>query len=470
MSQTWDVDLIVPATTSPASDAQRIIDGFNALRSVFSGASEPAVADQVAYMFWADTTTGLLKQRNAANSAWITLGTMASANLGLLPLTGGNLTGGINKKLTIVASAATPDIFAITVGNTIDYTGTETATGFTASPQAGAQRTLVCAAAAVFTAGANMLITGVISGANFTAAANDIIDVYAITTTLFHLIVVKADGSPVNNGGFTTGDGKLTLKTAVDVGWVMANDLSIGSASSGATGRANADTSALYSLIWTNMVDQYAPVATGRGGSAAADFAANKAMFLPKTLGRALAIGGTGTSSFSGVDADVTLATDIITVPTNNSKWITGMPVVFTLQSGTITGLTTATTYYIYRRSATGVSLATTLANAQNGTIIDMTAKSSPVFTLVYSTAARILGEHSGEDAHAQSSTELLAHAHAITANGADTLQPDSGQWNYSSANNQKGPLASPASSVAGGNAAMNIMQPSSFWNAMIKL
>ena len=37
-----------------------------------------------AYQFWADTTSGLLKQRNAANSAWITIGTMATANLGLL--------------------------------------------------------------------------------------------------------------------------------------------------------------------------------------------------------------------------------------------------------------------------------------------------------------------------------------------------------------------------------------------------
>jgi len=301
----------------------------------------------------------------------------------------------------------------------------------------------------------------VISGANFTAAANDIIDVYAITTTLFHLIVVKADGSPANNGGFTTGDGKLTLKTAADIGWVMANDLSIGSASSGATGRANADTSALYSLIWTNMVDQYAPVATGRGGSAAGDFAANKAIFLPKTLGRALALGGTGTSSFSGVDADVNTGTDLITVPTNTAKWITGMPVVFTLQSGTITGLVSTMTYYIYRASATTISLCSTLANAQNGTVIDLTAKSTPVFTLVYSTAARILGEHSGEDAHAESITELLAHTHVAGGQAAGVTI--AGGANIQTANNL-------TSGSTGGNAAMNIEQPSSFWNAMIKL
>jgi len=56
-----------------------------------SGATEPGT--MYAYQWWADTTTGLLKQRNAANSAWVTIGTLASANLGLLPLAGGTMTG-----------------------------------------------------------------------------------------------------------------------------------------------------------------------------------------------------------------------------------------------------------------------------------------------------------------------------------------------------------------------------------------
>ena len=47
-----------------------------------SGATAPATT--YAYQWWADTTTGLLKIRNSANSAWVTVGTLASANLGLL--------------------------------------------------------------------------------------------------------------------------------------------------------------------------------------------------------------------------------------------------------------------------------------------------------------------------------------------------------------------------------------------------
>ncbi len=101
---------------------------------------------------------------------------------------GDNLTGGVNGLLSTVAShATTADIFATTVGNLIDWTGTATTTDFTAAPQAGAERTLVCDAAAVFTAGANMLIDGLVSGQSFTAAAGDKIIVRAVTTTQFRL-------------------------------------------------------------------------------------------------------------------------------------------------------------------------------------------------------------------------------------------------------------------------------------------
>ena len=88
--------------------------------------------------------------------------------------------------LTTVASASSPDIW--TPRNlAIDYTGTATCTGFTAAPQAGARRILICAGAAVFTAGANMLIDGVSSGQSFTAAAGDRVYVLALTTTQFRL-------------------------------------------------------------------------------------------------------------------------------------------------------------------------------------------------------------------------------------------------------------------------------------------
>ena len=62
-----------------------------AIVSQNSGATEPTTT--YAYMWWADTTTGLLKIRNAANNAWVIGGTLASANLGLATLASPTLTG-----------------------------------------------------------------------------------------------------------------------------------------------------------------------------------------------------------------------------------------------------------------------------------------------------------------------------------------------------------------------------------------
>lgn len=106
--------------------------------------------------------------------------------------------------------------------------------------------------------------------------------------------LLQAIRALVAAGGFDTGDVKLTLKTTAPAGWVLANDGTIGSASSGATTRANADTEDLFTLLWTNVADAYAPVSGGRGGSAAADWAANKTIGLTKMLGRALAVAGSG--------------------------------------------------------------------------------------------------------------------------------------------------------------------------------
>lgn len=127
------------------------------------------------------------------------------------------------------------------------------------------------AALADFTAYARSLV----AAAN-AAAARAVLDVFSRAET------------------WSTGDAKLTWKAVADAGWIMANDGSIGSAASLATTRANADAEALYTLLWTNVTDAWAPVSGGRGASAAADFAANKTLTLPKALGRAIAISGGG--------------------------------------------------------------------------------------------------------------------------------------------------------------------------------
>lgn len=110
---------------------------------------------------------------------------------------------------------------------------------------------------------------------------------------------------PVVENGFSTGDVKISIKTVADTGWVLMNDGTIGNAASSATSRANADTEALFTLLWNNTANADCAVSTGRGASAAADYAANKTIALPKALGRALACYGAGSGLTSRAMAKI---------------------------------------------------------------------------------------------------------------------------------------------------------------------
>lgn len=81
------------ANQSGAAFRSDLNNGLAAIVSQNSGAAQPSTT--YAYQWWADTTTGLLKIRNAANNDWIIVGTLAAANLGLLSLAGGTLTGAL---------------------------------------------------------------------------------------------------------------------------------------------------------------------------------------------------------------------------------------------------------------------------------------------------------------------------------------------------------------------------------------
>jgi hypothetical protein len=81
------------ANQSGAAFRADLNNGLAAIVSQNSGTTQPSTT--YAYQWWADTTAGLLKLRNAANNAWITIGTLADANLGLLSLAGGTLTGNL---------------------------------------------------------------------------------------------------------------------------------------------------------------------------------------------------------------------------------------------------------------------------------------------------------------------------------------------------------------------------------------
>lgn len=130
-----------------------------------------------------------------------------------------------------------------------------------------------------------------LTGANV-ASSSDVLPIVDTSVTTTKKILVSE--LAIALGVWSTGDVKLTLKTTADSGWVLMNDGTIGNAASGATTRANADTADLFTLLWNNTADADCAVSTGRGANAAADYAANKTIALPKALGRALAVYGSG--------------------------------------------------------------------------------------------------------------------------------------------------------------------------------
>lgn len=113
-----------------------------------------------------------------------------------------------------------------------------------------------------------------------------------------------------------TGDIKTSLLSSAPNGWVAMNDGSIGNVSSGATNRANKDTFQLYKTIWDGVLDAWAPVSTGRGATAQADFIAGKTLTLPRSLGRALAGAGSGSGLTARVLGEYTgEETHTLTIP-----------------------------------------------------------------------------------------------------------------------------------------------------------
>jgi len=161
----------------------------------------------------------------------------------------------------------------------------------------------------------------------------------------------------------------------------MMNDGTIGNGSSSASTRANDDCVSLFTLLWNNVLDAWAPVTPGgRGASAAADWASNKAIQLTRQLGRALGVAGAGS------------------------------------------GLTT-----------------------------------------------RALGSTVGEERHTMTTGEMVQHAHAFAntlAMVTTTYVVDAGTSN--TVVTFTGGLS--ATSNAGSTTPFNVMQPTSFWNVMIKL
>jgi len=135
-----------------------------------------------------------------------------------------------------------------------------------------------------------------------------------------------------SQGAWPTGRVRESYDPVAAAGWVLLNDGTIGSATSGATTRANADTATLFTLLWNNISNSWCAVSGGRGASAAADFAANKTIALPKQLGRA--VGGAGAGSgltsralgeFLGMETHTLSAAELVAHAHTQGTVVTGL-------------------------------------------------------------------------------------------------------------------------------------------------
>jgi len=89
MSQVSDYNIANASGASVRSDLNAV---FDAIKTLNSGGSDPS--NTSAFMPYVDTAdSNNLKIRNAANNAFVTVGSVDSANLGLLPRAGGTMTG-----------------------------------------------------------------------------------------------------------------------------------------------------------------------------------------------------------------------------------------------------------------------------------------------------------------------------------------------------------------------------------------
>lgn len=162
-----------------------------ALASNNSGAAEPATP--YANMWWADITSGYMKQRNAANNAWLTRWQLSAGQLAAL--SGFTLTGLANFAAGAdIASAATIDLTAAT-GNFPRITGTTPTSAVTMNT---GQPMFVVADGAwplTYHATTNKLNTG----ADYTCKAGDVIFYYKDNSGIVHGEISRPAGVQAGN-------------------------------------------------------------------------------------------------------------------------------------------------------------------------------------------------------------------------------------------------------------------------------
>lgn len=375
-----------------------------------SGASEPAT--KFAYMWWVDTTSGWLKLRNSTNTAWIKISRLSSA---------GSIWRAISSR-SVDAIIVDGD-FGSMIRATAAFTQTLAAAStygngfwFSFRNDSGSDCIIDPSGAELINGSATMIIPA--------SSSVDILCSGSAWHSRGEIVLVE------------TGSIKPWPSASTPAGWLECDRAEY----------LQAAYPALYSAIGTTFND---------GSETSGGY-----FRVPDLRGRTPIGAGTGTvaETATGVDDGA----DTFTVASNYDTWITGMKVQLSTTGTLPTNLATATDYWLIRISDTLVAFATTLALAQNGTKRTFTGIGTGNHRIIHTLNVRALGSKLGEEAHAMSITELLAHTHGLNGGG---------QFNASGGSQPAMTFNVPAvnTNSRGGNSAMNNMSPSLCLRWLIK-
>jgi len=142
-------------------------------------------------------------------------------------------------------------------------------------------------------------------------------DADAVTARQTLGLVIGTDVAPAGAVGDVVGRCTLYIGTTPPTGWLLLNGDTIGDTGSGAA-QAGPQYEELFTLFWDSMADAEAPVSTGRGGSAAVDWAAGKTLTMPDARGRAIIGTGTGSGLTARTHGDDSIGSEDAIVVTHS--------------------------------------------------------------------------------------------------------------------------------------------------------
>jgi hypothetical protein len=185
----------------------------NALAAAVTNNSGPAAPSTTyPFMLWPDTTEGLLKIRNAANNAWIPVGTLDTLNLGL-------------------ATAASVAAAAPVLGTAQNSTS-GTAISFTGIPSYAKRVTLLFSGVSTSTDTGILVQLGVGTTPTTAGYANG----YSTIATTFDgnsYLTTATSGVPVYNQAAFTTTGQITFTNITGSTWLASGAFAVSSGISG---------------------------------------------------------------------------------------------------------------------------------------------------------------------------------------------------------------------------------------------